>query len=147
MTTTKPPRNNRATKLRQLTERWMELLWRQGNLDAIDQLHAPDFVDRSSAGRPPDNDGFREGLRAFFQAFPDFHAVTEDLVVEARTGKVAVRWSAVATHRGLYLGAAPTGRRITFRGIEILRFRRDRLVERWGEWDGLDLLEQLGQWD
>jgi predicted ester cyclase len=43
------------------------------------------------------------------------------------------------------MGAAPTGRRITFAGIEIIRVENERIVERWGEWDGIDLLRQLSQ--
>jgi len=31
------------------------------------------------------------------------------------------------------------------RGIEIVRIREGRIVERWGEWDGIDLLVQLGR--
>ncbi|MBN2206275.1 MAG: ester cyclase, partial [Candidatus Aminicenantes bacterium] len=37
-------------------------------------------------------------------------------------------------------------RRIAFRGIEILRIEEGKVVDRWGEWDGLDLLVQLGLW-
>lgn len=66
--------------------------------------------------------------------------------VHATSGVVAVRWTAVGTHRGAYLGAEPTGRRISFKGIEFIRCREGRITERWGEWDGLDLLGQLGQW-
>ncbi len=53
-------------------------------------------------------------------------------------------WTAIGTHTGPYLGAAPTGRRIVFKGIEIVRVRDGLITERWGEWDGLDLLAQLG---
>jgi steroid delta-isomerase-like uncharacterized protein len=123
----------------------METLWRQRDVDAVARLHAPDFVDRSSSGRRTDNAAFGDMLRSFYAVFPDFHAVTEELVVDASAGTVAIRWSATGTHRGTYLGAAPTGRVIQFHGIEILRFRRDRVAERWGEWDGFDLLDQLGK--
>ena len=56
-----------------------------------------------------------------------------------------MRWAAVGTHRGAYLGAEPTGRRVTFKGIEVIRVRDGRIAERWGEWDGLELLGQLGR--
>lgn len=76
-------------------------------------------------------------------AFPDFTASTEDLVVDETSGKVAIRWSAVGTHRAEFLAYPATGRRITFRGIEIIRIQRGKIIERWGEWDGRDLAEQL----
>ena len=58
---------------------------------------------------------------------------------------MAVRWAARGTHRGPYLGAAPTGRTVSFKGIEIIRIEDGLIVERWGEWDGIDLLDQLGR--
>ena len=134
---------DRAAHLGALADRWMEILWRQRDVDAVGRLHTPDFVDRSSAGRKTDNAAFRDMLQSFYAAFPDFHAGTEELVVDAGARTVAVRWSATGTHRGTYLGVPPTGRSIRFRGIEILRFHRDRVAERWGEWDGFDLLNQL----
>lgn len=139
----------------------------------VDELHHPDFIDHDSGGRAAGNAGFRAGIVALLAAFPDLVATASDVVVEpapteggtcagasgvtadasggaadasggAADGMVAVRWTAVGTHRGAYLGAAPTGRRVTFKGIEVIRVRDGRIVERWGEWDGLQLLGQLG---
>ncbi|RKX26339.1 MAG: hypothetical protein DRP47_08315 [Candidatus Zixiibacteriota bacterium] len=56
---------------------------------------------------------------------------------------VAIRWTAEGTHQGEYLGVSPTGKLILFRGIEILQIVNGQVAERWGEWDGFDLLEQL----
>ena len=123
---------------------WMERVWRQRDLAALAQLHAPDFRDRSPAGRDPGLAAYAAGVAELFAAFPDFETTTEDLVVDTATATVAIRWTAAGTHRGVFLGAAPTGRRITFRGIEIIRIAGGRITERWGEGDGLDLLDQLG---
>ena len=130
--------------LKKTAVRWMDEVWQKRRVDAVDELHTPDFVDRSPAGRSPDNRGFKEGLIRLYRAFPDFYATTEDLVIDASEGKVALRWSAVGTHEREYMGAPPTGKSIIFRGIEILRIENDRIAERWGEWDGIDLAEQLG---
>lgn len=122
----------------------MKEVWQERNVEAVNRLHAPDFTDRSSAGRTPDNEGFTRGLLELFHAFPDFLAKTEDIVVDDTNGKIALRWTAVGTHHGNFMGVPPTGKRITFRGIEILRIKDGRIVERWGEWDGFNLMEQLG---
>jgi predicted ester cyclase len=122
----------------------MTRLWRDRDLDAIDELHASGFVDRSPSGRSSDLLAYKQGVADLFAAFPDFVATIDGLVVDEGAGEVAIRWSANGTHQGEFLGAVPTGRRITFRGIEIIRVADDRIVERWGEWDGLDLVEQLG---
>ena len=130
--------------LKKVVEQWMAEVWQKRDVEAVDELHTSDFVDRSPAGRSPDNKGFKEGLVRLYEAFPDFFATTEDLVIDATEGKVAVRWSAVGTHTREFMGAPPTGKRITFRGVEILRIENDRIAERWGEWDSIDLSEQLG---
>ena len=65
--------------------------------------------------------------------------------MDEAAGTVAVRWSARGTHRGPYLGAEPTGRTVTFKGVEVLRIEGGRILERWGEWDGIELLAQLGR--
>jgi steroid delta-isomerase-like uncharacterized protein len=127
-----------------LAERWMEAGWREGDTRALIALHAPDFVDFGApSGRAPTREGFVEGVRELYQAFPDFAADVDDLVVDVSTGKVAIRWSAVGTHAGVFMGAAPTQRRVSFKGIEIITVRNGLIVERWGEWDGEDLQRQL----
>ncbi|HEY0603798.1 MAG TPA: ester cyclase [Herpetosiphonaceae bacterium] len=139
-----PASDPTVERLRAITEQWMERVWRQRQLNTIDELHAPDFVDRSPAGRDSGNTAYKAGIAELYRAFPDFYAVTEDLVIEPATGKVAVRWTATGTHAAPYLGVAATGKQIMFSGIEIIRVVEDRIVERWGEWDGIALLEQLG---
>ena len=130
--------------LKAIARRWIEGGWQQGRADMVDELHAPHFVDHDSAGRTSDREGFKEGIIQLYAAFPDFHAVIEDLVVDAAAMKVVVRWVANGTHRGTFMGIPPTGKRIAFQGIEIIRLEGERIVERWGEWNGIDLLEQLG---
>jgi steroid delta-isomerase-like uncharacterized protein len=134
-----------ADRLKAIASRWIEEGWQKGREDMVDELHARHFVDHDAAGRAPDREGFGEGIRQLYAAFPDFRATIEDLVVEPATGKVVVRWSARGTHRGPLLGEPPTGRSIAFKGIEIIRIESGCIVERWGEWDGIDLLQQLGR--
>jgi steroid delta-isomerase-like uncharacterized protein len=134
-------------ELRRLVTHWLERGWCDGDLAVVDELHAPDFVDHDPGGRSSDNRGFKEGIASLYRAFPDLEARVEDIVVEPESGKVAVRWTAVGTHVGSYLGAAPTNRSVTFKGIEILQVRAGWITDRWGEWDGMDLLVQLGLWD
>lgn len=127
--------------------RWIELGWQEGNPGGVLELHAPDFIDHDPGGRSPDRTGFKQGIADLFTAFPDFHAVIEDLVVDEALQQAAVRWSGQGTHRAPYLGFPPCGRLIHFKGIEIIRIRAGLIVERWGEWDGLELGDQLASCD
>lgn len=129
--------------LQEAAERWMERVWRQRDVGAVDDTHTPDFIDRSPAGRGGDNAAYKAGLAELFEAFPNWYATTADLIVDTEQSKVAVRWTATGTHRGSFMGYPATGRLIRFAGIEIITIRRGRVAERWGEWDGLDLQAQL----
>jgi len=130
------------TRLREIAMRWMTL-WQGADLSLCDAIHAADFVDRSATTRGTDRAAFRAGIVELRTAFPDFHAVVDDLLVEAGTKEVTIRWSATGTHRGEFLGIAGTGRSFRISGIEIIGVRDGKIAERWGEWDGLGLLEQL----
>jgi steroid delta-isomerase-like uncharacterized protein len=138
--------NSTIDQLNAIAEAWMEQVWRQRNIEAVDRLHAPDFVDQSSAGRGTDNSAYKAGIVELYMAFPDWFARTEDLLAEPASGKITIRWTATGTHRGSFFGVPATHRQMTFSGIEIIRVVENRIRERWGEWNGIDLLVQLGAW-
>ena len=131
--------------LREMAHRWVHAGWQVPDLSAFEELHDPEFLDHSPSGRAPTLEGFGQGILELYRAFPDFLATVEDLVVEPQAGKVSVRWAATGTHRGVFLGVAPTKRQIRFEGIEIVRVKCGRIIERWGEWNGIEVLQQLQQ--
>jgi predicted ester cyclase len=47
------------------------------------------------------------------------------------------------THRGNQLGAPATGRRVEVSGMSMGRFRGDKMVEGWNNWDQMALMEQI----
>ena len=134
------------TQLETVARRWIEEIWRPGDFATFDELHAPNFRDRSSAGRGDTREDYRAMLAEFYKAFPDFHTEIEDLVVDEPRSMVTIRWTARGTHKGRYLSVEPSGRNVEFAGIEIIRIAGGLIVERWGEWDGMALLAQLDLW-
>jgi predicted ester cyclase len=48
------------------------------------------------------------------------------------------------THRGEFMGIAPTGREVRFTGLTIDRVVDGKIVENWIEGDLEDLLQQIG---
>lgn len=128
--------------LEALAQRWMRL-WQAGGLDGFESLHAEHFIDHSAGARSSGRDGFRDGIAALYCAFPDFHATTELAVIDEAQSLVALRWSATGHHRGSFLGFTATGRKIAFKGIEIICVRNEQIVARWGEWDEGSILDQL----
>ena len=118
-------------------------LLRTGDATALEQLAAADFVDHNpSPGQGPGLQGVKESFALLRSAFPDAQLSVEDLVAEG--DKVAARVTVRGTHRGAFLGLAPTGKAVTQTGIDIVRVAGGKAVERWGSFDELGLLQQLG---
>ena len=127
---------------KEIVRRFSDELWGQGNLGAGDQLLAVDLIEHNPLpGQAPGREGHKQVVALFRSAFPDLHVVTEDLVEEG--DRVALRWKAEGTHRGDLMGLAPTGKRVTLTGIEILRINGGTIVERWAEDNGQAALAQL----
>ncbi|MEV4433877.1 ester cyclase [Streptomyces sp. NPDC049555] len=116
--------------------------WNGGDLAAMTRFWAPEMVHHGRDGeRLPAVDVAAEMSR-FMQAFPDLRLVVHSLVAEGDL--VATRLTVEGTHKGEYLGLAPTGRRVRCPLLGQLRLADGRVVEHWGVADGLYLLEQLG---
>jgi len=93
-------------------------------------------------GSPPTAKATRQILAAFRSAFPDLNVTTEDIVADG--DRVVSRWTARGTHQGELMGIAPTGNRVTIKGIDVLRTAEGRIVERWAQSNDLELMQQLG---
>jgi len=116
---------------------------RTGNLAALDEVIAANMVDHNPApGQGPGLEGAKQVFTQFFAAFPDLQFTVEDMIAEG--DKVASRITARGTHKGDFQGIPATGKQVMQTGIDILRIAGGKIVERWGEFDNLGLLQQLG---
>jgi predicted ester cyclase len=66
---------------------------------------------------------------------PNLQTRIDDLIVDEKAQKVAIRWTATGINERRYLGAGPTMKSTEIRGIEIIEVRAGRIIRRWGEWD------------
>jgi len=82
------------------------------------------------------------GMRA---AFPDLALEVHDIF--GAEDKVVTRFTMRGTHRGAFLGIAPTDRRVQFDGIAIDVMRGGLRIDGWAQLDRLALLVQLGAVD
>ena len=130
--------------IERLVHTWMSF-WQGGDLGRFDDVHASDFVDQSSSGRPTDRAGFKAGIQELYRGLPDFRAETDDILIDEPQQLAAVRWHGWGTHRGTLMGQEPTGARLEFTGIEILRVADSRVVERWGEMDTTPAMQQIAR--
>jgi steroid delta-isomerase-like uncharacterized protein len=114
-----------------------------GDFALFDQLFADDFVDHTpQPGGTPDKAGARTLYAALRQAFPDFHAVIHWQSVEG--DRVTTYKTYHGTHQGVLFGLAPSGRKIQFDTVDVMRVRDGRITEHWGVAHLYSLLQQLG---
>jgi len=78
----------------------------------------------------------------FRTAFPDWQEEIVQLVAEGDA--VAGRFRCSGTHRGEFLGEAPTGKRMDVEEVFFLRVEDGKFVDFWGLEDSLGRLRQLG---
>ena len=115
----------------------------QNNLDALDEVVASDITDNDPApGQAPGLEGVKQYFSSLHAAFPDVRMDVEEMIAEG--DKVVARVSVSGTHRGEFMGIAPTGNRVTIKGIDILRVADGKMVEHWGKFDDLGMMQQLG---
>jgi steroid delta-isomerase-like uncharacterized protein len=136
---------NAAAELRQTIDRYNEA-WNSHDLDAISSMHASDMVFANhTAGESATGDEVREHIASIFETWPDIEFSTRRLYVH--DGLVVQEWTATATHaktmRRGELVAEPTGKRIEWRGIDVIPYE-DGLVKRKDVYsDSVSILRQL----
>jgi len=116
------------------------------NLGVVDEIIAPEFVGHEMLlvlpGTPPGPVGFKQFYGWLRSAFPDLRYVVDDVIAEG--DRVVVRWTWRCTHKGEFMGVAPTGKQATVTGMAIYRVAGGKCVERWVELSLVGLLQQLG---
>jgi predicted ester cyclase len=126
-----------------LARRWMGF-WEGGSsLAELDEVEAEGGFDRPVAGRDADREGFKAAVAALHRAFPNLEARSDLVTVDVALGVATIRWTATGRHEGEFLGMAPSGRLVSFSGIEVIRCSGGAVAERWGEWDEGAILTQL----
>jgi predicted ester cyclase len=116
----------------------------RGNLEAMDEMVAEDYVNHDPAPFPGLDDG-REGLKQAFRIFWDStpgHHVIEDQIAEG--DKVVTRLTAYGKHVGdLPGGIAATGNELRMTAVAIHRIADGKIAAHWSDKDSLAFLQQL----
>ncbi|GAB3247463.1 ester cyclase [Kineosporia babensis] len=131
------------TRRRLVTESW-SAAWDDGDVDALDQLLAPDYRRRArNDDEGLDREAFKATIITTRAAFPDLVTTIDDLVVEG--DKVAVRWHSAGTHSHPFLGVPATKRRVEVSGATFAAFGPDGLIHTEDvTWDPRGLLTAIG---
>ena len=115
-----------------------------GDIDGFGEHVADEFVEHEETpGFEPSKEGVKQMFHMYRAAFPDLRMEAEDVLVDG--DKVVVRARATGTHQGEFMGMPATGKSVDIQLIDIIRFGEDGLArERWGLFDALGLMQQLG---
>ena len=125
-----------------IVRRFFEVGPSKGDLDAANELLAPDFFLHVPLPCSPGVRGIDEVVSACRAAFQGLDVTVEDMVTEG--DMVAARFTARGVHNGAFMGLPPTGKPITMTGMEIFRLEKGKIAELWGEANLLGLMQQLG---
>jgi serine phosphatase RsbU (regulator of sigma subunit)/predicted ester cyclase len=116
----------------------------EGNLEAMKEMMAPDFVDRSLLpGQNPDREGYIQGVAEESATFSITGFTIEDQI--AKDDKVITRYKSRSIHdQREFMGLAPTGKEVEVTGIVIHRIAGGKIIEEWSESRGiLEVMERL----
>ncbi|MBV9213395.1 MAG: nuclear transport factor 2 family protein [Actinobacteria bacterium] len=121
--------------------------WNAHDLDAIVAMHAPDMVfENHTAGESAEGDQVREHIAAIFDSWPDIRF--EGRRTYIRDGLVVQEWTATATHdRPMRRGditAEPSGRRIEWKGLDVIPFEGGLVKRKTVYSDSVSILRQVG---
>ncbi len=126
-----------------LVRRFINEVYAAGNADRAGEFISDGIVDHSPfPGAEPTLDGFKKGLKEWLTAFSD-RKVTIDLMV-GEGDLVAVRSTETGRHTGPLMGNPATGKSAKLTGVDIHRIQGGKIVEHWGDYDSLGMLQQLG---
>lgn len=86
--------------------------------------------------------GLKDHYNSLLVGFPDMRVDIDDIIAEGE--KVVHRFLFSGTHKGEYLGRAPTGKQVRAAGVHIHLFQGGLAVEVWQILDTFAFLSEIG---
>jgi predicted ester cyclase len=112
----------------------------KADLQTLEELMAPDFVDRSVLpGQGSSREDYKHSVLQMQAAFSNTSFTVESQIAEGDL--VASRSTGTSVHKGAFLGVAPTGEETTYTGMTFHRIVAGKIAEEWGESDFLSVME------
>jgi steroid delta-isomerase-like uncharacterized protein len=118
--------------------------WNERKFDLIDQLvsQSHGLVAPNVSGAAVGPTAYKRQIVSLVAGFPDLRFVVEEIISENE--KIVAAWTFTGTHRGEFLGIAPTNKRVSVAGITIHQIASGKILDSHAAWDALGLLRQLG---
>lgn len=126
--------------------RWAgEEAWLKGNLNALDEVYAADYVWH----RPPFPDvrgleAVKESVAGIRSAYSDIQIAYEETISEGNSIAYRYTWRAKHTGQSPTLPIPPTGKEVTLQGCVVVHVAGGKVIEEFEYSDYLGFLQQLG---
>src|SRR3954454_22001465 len=126
---------------KELVRRLFDDILNGGNLELVDEVLAPNYLNHFGSMPPADRDTFKRLLPLYPASFPDVHMSIEDMLAEG--DRVTVRFTMRGTHEAEFMGMPPTHKQISMSGMAFFRVADGRIVEEFINEDLLGMMQQL----
>src|SRR5436190_1302932 len=114
----------------ELLRRFYDEVWVKGNVDAIDEFVAVDYIDHTD---PPASGTAREHLKMVASTFRDTcssRALRVDKLMSIGD-QAAVYWTMTWTQHGDFFGYPADGRQLMLQGAHFFLMRDQKMAEVW----------------
>ena len=106
------------------------------DLDTLDELLAPDFVDHGLLpGQEPGREGYKQQVAEQIAALSDVRFVIEDQIAKGDKVVTRITWRSVHD-RGEYFGLMPRGTEVEVTAMAMHRIVGGKIAEEWSEGSG-----------
>ena len=136
--------DNKAAMNKAKTQRFYDEVINAHNPAMIDSFCSADFTDHNPdpgfSGKGIED--LRANFKAFFIGYPDIHITTNMMVANGDT--VMTMLTMTGTNSGPMMGQPPTNKQVNIGGTDILVIKDGKAFERWGYFDNMKMMQQLG---
>ena len=129
-----------------LVTAFYERIWNTGELDAILELLAEDFIFRGSLGKEMrGRKPFEDYVRSVRGSLSNYHCAILDCVSEENRAFAKMRFSGI--HTAPFRGFPPSEKPVAWFGAALFRFEKEKIAELWvlGDLAGLDEILRKNQ--
>ncbi|UCH15608.1 MAG: ester cyclase [Bacteroidales bacterium] len=116
---------------KKLIRRFIDEVINTGNIDNIENFIAPDYTEIHEGKRYQVGiEGAKEHITGVRQTYPDLKLTIENQIAEGEW--VATCIVARGTHKGVWAGIKPTGKVLTYTGVNINKIVDGLIIEHGG---------------
>ncbi len=127
-----------------LIERYFNAVWSAGDMQAQEQLIAPDYTGYWLIAGMPIRQGpasHKAWVENVRRGFPDAHYTIHEVIVDR--DRAVARVTLNGTHLGMMAGRAPSGRPATADQIFVFHLANDQIFAEWVSFDRESFMNQL----